>query len=350
MSFRRPSRRAVLRRLAAVGVAAAWFGTATKIETRRLAQVLPGAAAASAVAPPGIDPASLLEDVRRLSAPEMEGRRVGTEGNARARAYLLQRLREEKAQPLGGAYEHPFDFIHTSIKAIWRRDRPVRMPLHGTNVLAFVPGAVPGPALVVSAHYDHLGVRDGVVYPGADDDASGVAAVLAVARALVASPPRHPVILALFDAEELGLRGAEAFTASPPPGTPPMAMDLSLDMLSRSAGGDLTVSGTGPQPWLRPDVEAVAAASPVHVHLGHDRPWYRAGLVEDWTGSSDHGPFADAGVPYLYLGVEDHPDYHAPTDTFERIDAGFYAHVADLTLALTRRLDSRLDEIAAHRR
>jgi len=94
----------------------------------------------------------------------------------------------------------------------------------------------------------------------------------------------------------------------------------------------------------------VARRSPVHVHLGHDRAWYRAGLVENWTESSDHGPFAEAGIPFLYLGVEDHADYHAPTDTFERIDRPFYRDVADLVASLVTQVDGRLDEIASHRR
>jgi hypothetical protein len=348
MTWKRPARRSVLRRLALLSLAAVWLVATTRMEEHRLAATLPGGPPAAAGA--GADASQLVEDVRRLSAAEMGGRRIGTEGSARARAYIVQRLRDEKAQPLGGAYEHPLDFIHTSIKAIWRRDRPVRMPFHGTNVLAVVPGTAAGPSLVVSAHYDHLGIRGGALYPGADDNASGVAAVLALARALSAAPPRHPVILALFDGEELGLRGAKGFLAHLPPETPPIGMDLNLDMLSRSASGDLTVSGTGPQPWLLPDVEAVAARSRVHVHLGHDRPWYRAGRVEDWTEGSDHGAFESAGVPWLYLGVEDHPDYHAPTDTSDRLDLPFHADVTELVLALTRRLDARLDEIAAHRR
>lgn len=346
MRLRWPTRRGMLRRLAVLAVVAAWLGAATLLETRRLHATLPGGARGSTL----VDESQLLEDARRLSAPEMEGRRTGTEGNARARAYVVQRLRDEGAAPLGGAYEHPFAFAHTSVKAIWRRDRPVRMDMSGTNVLALVPGTVPGPALVVSAHYDHLGIRNDAIYLGADDNASGVAALLAVARVLRRAPPRHPVVLAAFDAEELGLRGARAFVAAPPAGTPPIGMDLNLDMLSRSEGSDITVSGLGPQPWLREDVAAEAARSPVHVHLGHDRPWYRAGMVEDWTDGSDHGAFAHAGIPFLYLGVEDHPDYHAPTDTFERIDGPFFVDVANLVASLVGRLDGRLDAIAAHRR
>ena len=83
------------------------------------------------------------------------------------------------------------------------------MDLHGTNVLALIPGSAPGPALVVSAHYDHLGIRGDALYPGADDNASGVAALLAVARTLREAPPRHPVVLAVFDA-----RGARTCAGS----------------------------------------------------------------------------------------------------------------------------------------
>ena len=342
MRLRWPSRRGILRRLAVAGVVVAWFGVATVLETRRLHATLPGGTRGAT----NVDVGQLVEDVRRLSAPDMEGRRTGTEGNARARAYIVQRLRDEGAAPLGGGYEHPFDFRHTSVKALWRRDRPLRMDMHGTNVLALIPGSAPGPALVVSAHYDHLGIRGDALYPGADDNASGVGALLAVARTLREARPRHPVVLAAFDAEELGLRGSRAFVAAPPAGTPALGLDLNLDMLSRSEGADLTVSGVGPQPWLRPEVEAEALLSPIHVHLGHDRPWYRAGLVENWTDSSDHGPFADAGIPFLYLGVEDHPDYHAPTDTFARIDRPFYEDVAGFAVSLVDRLDRDLDTIA----
>ena len=346
MRLRWPSRRGILRRLAVAGVVVAWLGVATVLETRRLHATLPGGTRGAT----NVDVGQLVEDVRRLSAPDMEGRRTGTEGNARARAYVVQRLRDEGAAPLGGGYEHPFEFSHTSVKAIWRRDRPVRMDMRGTNVLALIPGSAPGPALVVSAHYDHLGIRGDSLYPGADDNASGVAALLAVAHALRGRPPRHPMVLAVFDAEELGLRGSRAFVAAPPADAPPIGMDLNLDMLSRSDRADLTVSGVGPEPWLRAAVEAEAARSPIHVHLGHDRPWYRAGMVEDWTDGSDHGAFAAAGIPWMYLGVEDHPDYHAPTDTFERIDRTFYADVASFVVSLVSRLDRDLDAIAAHRR
>src|SRR5450432_3236101 len=134
MRFTRPTRRGILRRLAVLAVFAAWYLAATVIETRRLQRTLPGGTRTASQ----VDESQLFEDVRRLAAPDMEGRKTGTEGNARARAYVVDRLRQESAPPLGGVYEYPFSFVHTSIKALWRRDRPFRMSFSGTNVLALV--------------------------------------------------------------------------------------------------------------------------------------------------------------------------------------------------------------------
>jgi Zn-dependent M28 family amino/carboxypeptidase len=69
------------------------------------------------------------------------------------------------------------------------------------------------------------------------------------------------------------------------------------------------------------------------VVFGHDRPFVRAAGVEDWTGSSDHSPFHEAGIPFLYFGVEAHPDYHKPTDTVDRISRPFFSEVVDLVIA-----------------
>jgi Zn-dependent M28 family amino/carboxypeptidase len=80
----------------------------------------------------------------------------------------------------------------------------------------------------------------------------------------------------------------------------------------------------------------------VTIRFGHDRPRAESG-VEDWTRSSDHGPFHDAGIPFVYFGVEDHPDYHRPTDTADRIDPRFFGDVADMIVEAVRTFDARLD-------
>ena len=75
--------------------------------------------------------------------------------------------------------------------------------------------------------------------------------------------------------------------------------------------------------------------------FGHDRPAALAGGVEDWTDQSDHGPFHAAKIPFVYFGVEDHPDYHKPTDTADKINRGFFIDVAETVLASVLQLDAR---------
>ncbi|MGH7702386.1 MAG: M28 family peptidase [Gemmatimonadales bacterium] len=333
-----------LRRLAALLVVWVYVAVVTRIERDRLAPPLPGGG------PPGsaLDQPAILDDLRSLSSPVFEGRRTGTPGGLKARAYVTERFRAAGLDSLNGSFLQPFSFVHRSIRALWHRDRPFQMTFSdAANVIGYLPGASNGgPCLVLSAHYDHLGVRDGSVYPGADDNASGVAALLGVARYLKLHPPNHCIVFAAFDAEELGLRGSRRFVERPAIPLDRVAFNLNLDMISRSEDSSLVAAGTLQQPALHPYLVEVAARTPVKLRLGHDRPWYRAGLVPDWTESSDHAPFHDRGIPYLYLGVENHPDYHRPTDTFERVDQGFYLQVAELILDLTQVLDANLDQIA----
>ncbi len=207
-------------------------------------------------------------------------------------------------------------------------------------MLGVVPGGVlAGRYIVVSAHYDHLGVRNGEIYNGADDDASGCVALVALARALRGQPLRHSLIFAAFDAEEVGLRGSRAFVADPPVPLDSIALDLNLDMVARTAGV-LWAGGAHQTPALRPVLERVAAEAPLELRLGHDAPDAPEG--DDWTHSSDHGPFHDVGIPFVYLGVEDHPDYHRPTDDFRNIDPGEYMDALRTALLTLVALDAAL--------
>jgi Zn-dependent M28 family amino/carboxypeptidase len=107
---------------------------------------------------------------------------------------------------------------------------------------------------------------------------------------------------------------------------------INLDMVSRSDTTTIVASGTAFDPTLKDLVTRAAAGRGVTVAFGHDRPVYVAGGVEDWTQQSDQGPFHDAGVRTLYYGVEDHADYHEPTDTADRIPRPFFTQVAELVL------------------
>lgn len=278
----------------------------------------------------------LLEDVRILSADDMQGRMVGSEGGAKARAYLIGRLQEIGVTPaLGGTFENAFETKRGGASVT------------GVNLLAIVNGTGGSDrALVVMAHYDHVGVRGGQIYNGADDNASGVAGLLAIAESLKRRAPLHDVILALVDGEEGGLSGARAMVADPAfkPLLERTVMAVNFDMLSRSDRNELYASGAFHFPWLRPHLENVVASAPVMLKLGHDDP---ALGKDDWTGQSDHMAFHQIGKPWIYFGVEDHPDYHKPTDDFGSIPQDFFRRSAQTVELAVRTFDRELETIAA---
>ena len=273
-----------------------------------------------------IDSARLVRHVGVLSADSMVGRGTDSEGAAKARRYIVPFFRDAGLQMFGSSYQHPFTYGAQT------------EPTLGVNVVGWLPGTeLPSRAIVISAHYDHLGSRNGRIYNGADDNASGTAALLEIARHFSRHPPRHTLIFVAFDAEEVGLRGARAFVATPPVPRDSIALVINMDMVSRNAAGELYAAGAYHTPALEPILQRVAAVAPVTLKLGHDRPGLPPGA--DWTQSSDHGPFHGAGIPFVYFGVEDHPDYHQPTDDFERIEPAFFVRAARTVLSAAIALD-----------
>jgi Zn-dependent M28 family amino/carboxypeptidase len=333
----------LLRVGAVLAAAGAYILVTSKLELRRLATPLPVASAAGA-ARPVVDSARLLDDVRTLSSADFGGRRTGTDGSRKAQAFLQGRFEALGLKHFGAAYAEPFAFAHTSVKGLVTPGRTYKTEYpSAVNYIGYIAGSArPERFIVVSAHYDHLGEKAGKLYPGADDNASGVAAMLAIAAWFKAHPPRHSIVFAAFDGEELGLRGARAFLAALPFAREQLALNLNLDMVSHNDKNEIFAAGTSYTPSLKPLVAQAAARNTVDVRLGHDRSQLVAGSVEDWTGSSDHGPFHEAGVPFLYFGVEDHPDYHAASDTFAHINPTFFASVANLLVDVAATLDTNL--------
>lgn len=292
-------------------------------------------APAAAGPPIQVDAAQIFRDVAVLAADDMEGRRTGTAGGRKARAYIAGRLREIGVAPIGGAFEHPFTFSGG--------DDGLRS---GANVIGLIPGAGdPARYIVVSAHYDHVGVRNGVVFNGADDNASGVAALLAVASAFTRHRPAHSLLVVAFDAEEAGLQGARAMMRDPPVPVAGMAVNVNLDMVGRDPSHRLFAAGVRYSPFLRPYLEQ-AAQPPVTLLFGHDGT---EGTGSDWTRDSDHYVFHQAGIPFVYFGVEDAEQHHRATDDSDTIDRAFLAGSAATAIAAVRVFDAHLAQIAAAR-
>jgi Zn-dependent M28 family amino/carboxypeptidase len=284
-----------------------------------------------------IDGPTLLKDLQALSSDQMQGRQVGTAGGARARDYVVARFRASGVAAFGGSYEAAFTFGASRADVASER--------HGVNVVGHIDGRLrPARYIVVSAHYDHLGVRNGQVYHGADDNASGTAALFAIAGYFRAHQPEHSLIFAAFDGEESGLQGSKAFVRQPPVDLSAIVTDVNLDMIGRDPDDKLFVVGTRLNPFLRPYLEDVAARAPVKLLFGHDDPTERG--VEDWTRDSDHWSFQQAGVPAVYLGDEDFDQHHTPTDVYETMTYDFYIGATETSLAVVQKFDASLDDIA----
>ena len=274
-----------------------------------------------------------------LSSDEMQGRQAGSAESATARALIIDRLESLGVMPVGASFEHPFKYgpfraPETGVAASPDKD--------GVNVIGMIPGRqADGIGMVISAHYDHLGVRDGEIFNGADDNASGVVGALAIAEHFSETAPTHDIYFVFFDAEEDGFGGARDFIVNPPVSLDTIALNLNFDMVSRGDNGILWASGTHHWPDMVPRVNAVAEAAPVTIELGFDQGDGR----EDWTLLSDHAVFFRSGIPHIYFGVEDHPDYHKPTDDFENVDQTWFLKSVETLIMMSEAMDDDLSEI-----
>ena len=205
--------------------------------------------------------------------------------------------------------------------------------VRATNVIGILPGTDParaGEAIVLGAHYDHLGPSGGDIYHGADDNASGTAVVVGLARAFAAAggTPRT-LVVALFGAEELGLVGSGHYVRHPAWPLDRTAAMLNFDMVGRMRDGKLTIGGTDTGDRLRRILTDALAHVP--------------GVAADIRGTpyspSDHSRFYAAGTPVLFFHTGTHPDYHRPSDTAEKLDADGMARVAALGARVVENLN-----------
>jgi hypothetical protein len=229
--------------------------------------------------------------VRLLSAADMGGRAPGTEGHARAVAFVVEEMRAAGLTP----------------------------EVNG-NVVGRIEGSRQdwkGQVVVVGAHFDHLGSADGKLHPGADDNASGVAALLALMRSFAAGPPPERTLLfAAFDEEEQGRLGSARLVSElKGRGSEVFAM-VNLDTVGRLGEGKLLVLGSG------------TASEWPHIFRG-------AGFVTGVPvepvaadpGGSDQVSFQEAGVPAVQLFTGPHTDWHTPGDTADKVDVPGIAKV-----------------------
>ena len=245
-------------------------------------------------------------------------------------------------QSLDDANPHAAGFAMPNV-AVTVHANVVREKRTGNNVVAYLPAtATSNPAqkpwVAVGAHYDHLGHGEsgnslaeksdaGKIHHGADDNASGTAAVLAVGEILSKQPRTRNVILQFWSGEELGLIGSNAYVNAPPIPVDQLAAYVNFDMVGRMQDNKLTVQATGSSPvWARTVEQANIAA-------GFDLQ-----VQQDPYQPTDVASFNQAGVPSLALFTGTHTDYHKPSDTADKINYEDLDRVVEFAAAIVKRI------------
>ena len=281
--------------------------------------------------------------VEFLADDELQGREAGMHGSRVAARYIVSCLKEAGIRPLDkNGYYQPFKAyakerqqrgrwqVHPDSVAVLKQG--THRSLKMDNVLAYIPGKRSDEYVIVGAHFDHLGVdetlADDKIYNGADDNASGVSAVLQIARAFALSgeKPLRNVIFAFWDGEEKGLLGSKHFVQHCP-FLKQIKGYLNFDMIGRNnreVQPDYfvyfyTAAHQAFGDWLKKDIEDY------RLQLSPD---YRA--WDNPVGGSDNGTFAKLGIPIIWYHTDAHPDYHLPGDETQKIN---WLKIVDITKA-----------------
>jgi aminopeptidase YwaD len=299
----------------------------------------------------GPDTAQIRRDIGYLASDALEGRGTGTPGNDSAAAYIARRFESLGLTPLfssagsavcqtarcDGRFLQPF--VARSVAAA-HAGLPAAMSTQ--NVAAMVRGTdsiLKDEYVILGAHFDHLGrTTMGALDPdakdairnGADDNASGTAAVIELARLLRRTPPKRSVIFVTFSGEELGLLGSQHFVEQLPVPIERVRAMLNFDMVGRLRDDRLIIYGVATASELREIIDQANAVTPLAVTA-----------TGDGFGASDHSSFYAKNIPVLHFFTNVHDDYHRASDDAERVNAAGIGRVVSLAERITRDIADR---------
>ncbi len=261
---------------------------------------------------------TIKEDVIFLSSDDLEGRGTGTEGEKKAAAYIAQRFKDAFIEGKGtqGFYQD-FNFKpktdpHKDVEFTTNEDGTIT----GRNVIGFIDNKADN-TIIIGAHYDHLGYggdgslyRDSIaaIHNGADDNASGVAVMLHLAKRLMKGNINNNYLFMAFSGEEMGLLGSNYFTKNPTLELKNVNYMINMDMVGRlKADSTLAVYGTGTSPRFKQVLRA---------HNDN----FKLVQKESGVGPSDHTSFYNVDIPVLHFFTGQHEDYHKPSDDHEKLN------------------------------
>lgn len=290
----------------------------------------------------------LLYNLKVMSHDSLEGRFFGTSGNYKAQRFLAKQfdsLGIEPAFSSGSIQAYPFTLDGEFRHSIYPISNPAKdfgnvpdTTVTGGNVVTVIKGESEK-AIVITGHLDHLGIHDGEIFNGADDNASGAAALLTIAHYFKNKSPKHTLYFAAVDAEEIGSLGCDYLLNNFPTALENIVLNVNMDMIAHNDSLELYASGLYHYPTLEKPLDDLKTTN-INLLYGHDDPNDKD--VEDWTSSSDHREFHERKIPYIYFGVADHEDYHKATDTYEKINQSFYVEAVRLIIEAIEGYDSYL--------
>ncbi|RTR31804.1 M28 family peptidase [Shewanella atlantica] len=281
----------------------------------------------------------LKSDISQLTSPALQGRKTGTKGAKLSREYISQRFAQIGLTPWSVSPKSG-DIADYAIPFTYDYQFSQRQGVNLVGILRSPTGSHRW--RIVIAHYDHLGKKAGRVHPGADDNASGVAAMLQIAAQSARLPhsgddsaERANLMFVATDAEEPGLFGGYALVErlNNPASTPnseQIDLAINMDMVGRPGRPyAIYLEGKAGFKNFNQIRQQITAENGLCIKANHPGRLGRDLKRVDWLRASDHYPLHKAQIPWLYFGVPPHRDYHAPTDTTEKIDLKFLAAVTE---------------------
>ena len=295
----------------------------------------------------------LKKNLMVIASDEMEGRETGSEGQKKAGVYMIDYYKN-----LGVSYPKALGSYYQKVPKEALKSRRGELP-DSENILAFIEGTEkPEEIIVISAHYDHVGTNNGVVYNGADDDGSGTVAVMEIAEAFqqakkAGKGPKRSILFLHVTGEEHGLLGSKYYSDNPVFDLKNTVANLNIDMIGRSdkenegknyvyvIGSDMLSTEL-----KKINVAANKATQNLELNYKYDDPndpmrlYYR----------SDHYNFAKHGIPVAFFFDGIHDDYHQPTDDPEKIDYPLLQKRAQLVFATAWELANRKERIVVDKK
>jgi len=282
-----------------------------------------------------------------LASEELEGRATGSEGERKAAAYLIKHFEALVLSPKGtDGFLQQYSYVPHGAAQIHHKGDSASMGMalvkevKTANVIAFKDNKAPN-TIVIGAHYDHLGYGDEnslwtgekAIHNGADDNASGVAALLELAEYLSKSPAgsvNNNYLFIAFSGEEKGLYGSNHYTKNPTVATSQINYMLNMDMVGRlNAEKALAINGVGTSSAWTPALNEIQTAGIKQI------------TSESGVGPSDHTSFYLMDIPVLHFFTGQHEDYHKPTDDADKINYSGIEDVVELMKNLIIKLDSK---------